>query len=156
MHIDNDNITGFNIKVNEMGFGKNISDEESIGYSLYIDFGSIVEKFSEYFNDFMEREADEPESDEHLEGVFLKIKEAGFPELKKILKTDNELFCQLVKEELSSEFLGYTLNSKKVLEDNSLFVIQSLNNVEVREQQIFCEGVGYQLNYRLNKTRGCK
>ena len=146
MNISNDNLSNFNVKVNELGFGKPISENESIEYSLYIDFENVIEKFSEYFNDFMAREADDPEPDEYLGGVFLKVKYAGFPELHNILKTDIELFCQLIKEELSSEFLGFTLNSVDRTKRNPLFVIQSLSNVEVRDQQIFCEGIGYQLN----------
>ncbi|WP_163390672.1 hypothetical protein [Enterovibrio norvegicus] len=143
MNVNNDNLGDFNIKVNEIGFGKPILDEESINYSLYIDIEKVIEDFSVYFNDFMEREADDPEPDEYLSGVYIKIKNAGFPELTKILETDKELFCQIVKEELSSEFLGYALTSIEISEEKTLFVIQSLDVIEMLDHQIFCQGVGY-------------
>ncbi|NRD75039.1 hypothetical protein HQQ94_17815 [Shewanella sp. VB17] len=146
MKITNDNINDFFVKVNEVGFGKPISEDESIRYSLYVSFESILERFSEYFNDFMEREADDPDPDEYLNGVYLRIKNAGFPELKKILDTDLELFCQLITEELSSEFLGYILKSDEKLEKKSIFVVQSLNSLKVNGQQVFCEGIGYQIS----------
>ncbi|MET1257447.1 hypothetical protein [Aliikangiella maris] len=146
MNISNDNISDFNVKVNEMGFGKPISEDESISFALSIGFENILEKFSEYFNDFIEREAEDPEPDEYLDGVYLELKRAGFPDLENIIDSHLDLFCRLVSEELRSEFLGYVLGTANRAEDKSLFVIQSLNNLEAKGSYIFCEGVGYLIN----------
>ncbi len=146
MNISNDNISDFNVKVNEMGFGKPISKDESICYTLSIGFESIIENFSEYFNDFIERESEEPEPDEYLDGLYLELKHAGFPDLKTIIDNHLDLFCRLVSEELRTEFLGYLLDSDSRAKDKALFVIQSLNNIEGKGSYIFCDGVGYIIN----------
>ncbi|MDO6528174.1 hypothetical protein [Motilimonas sp. 1_MG-2023] len=143
MNISNDNINNFNVKVNEVGFGKPISEDESINFELLIDFKSILEKFSEYFNDFVERESEDPEPDEYLNGVYLELKHAGYPRLERIIDEHLNLFCKLVSRELSSEFLGYLLTTNERTEEKSLFVIQSLNNLEPVDGKILCEGVGY-------------
>ncbi len=143
MIITNDSLSEINLKVNELGFGKPISDDVSVRYSLYISFENIEVRFSEYFNDFMEREADDPEPDEYLNGVYLKIKIAGFPKLKYILDDYFELFCELVTKELSAEFLGYVLVSGEKNDENNVFVIQSLDCLKNSKQGVLCEGIGY-------------
>ncbi|MCE0559416.1 hypothetical protein [Motilimonas sp. E26] len=76
--------------------GKPISEDESINFELLIDFKSILEKFSEYFNDFVERESEDPEPDEYLNGVYLELKHAGYPRLERIIDEHLNLFCKLV------------------------------------------------------------
>jgi len=146
MKITIENIADYDVRVNEMGFGKPISKYESIEYSLCLDFDNILSNFSEYFDDFIEREAEDPEPDEYLDGIFLELKKCGYPRLNQILVNNIDLFSKIIINELASEFLGYLLTSKAISKGKPRFIIQSLNDFNVASNHAYCNGVGYIIN----------
>jgi hypothetical protein len=117
--------------------GWNKGTENFLPYHLVVPIELIVEKFGPYWNEFLEREAEE-DGNEPI-GIYAELRTAKYPSLEVMLADHPDLFESLVLGGLQTEFVGYLVKAPSVAVNASYF-LQSMTSIKVRDMHIVING----------------
>ncbi|WP_202758734.1 hypothetical protein [Delftia acidovorans] len=133
------------ITVDHHSFGKFLPPEEVNICFLKIDFSDAITNFSKYYQDFIDRESEDEEFYEELEGDYKYLHDTGYISFEKMLTNQSELLSRVLLKILPSEFMGY-LFSKKTEINQEIHILQTLNSVDINDGNIICTGHSFSIN----------
>lgn len=132
------------VTVDFHSFGKAPSTRNATAYRLTIDFDDAIESFADFYQSFVEREAEDEGFEESLEGDYLRLQETGYLPFERMLNEQPELLASVLLKLLPSEFMGYLFRHDDSANTHA-FVLQTLTKVEIGGGCISCEGASFSI-----------
>ncbi|MES2825724.1 MAG: hypothetical protein V4732_19135 [Pseudomonadota bacterium] len=112
-------------------------------YEIKVSSDYVISSFSEYWNDFIEGEKGDKES--KLEGVYLELHQAEYPDLKNIINSSGALFEKITYQILQTEFIGYLVGGK--FRPSCSYFLQSISSISVSESHITITGLAFEVEH---------
>lgn len=131
-----------NVIVDFHSFGKALLPQYATPYRLTIEFADAVERFSDFYQSFVERESEDEGFEESLEGDYLHLRETGYLPFERMLTEQPELLARVLLKLLPSEFMGYLFRNNKPT-SKPTFALQTLTNVEISDGRVICQGESF-------------
>lgn len=139
------------IDVDAHGFGKYPTSGSIQSFSLEVGFADAIQAFGTYYNSFILREQEDEGFDEVLSGDYLNLALTGYLDFETMLQYQPNLTARVIKNLLSTEFMGYLFHGRPRLDCVRKYILQTLESVSIGEDTIRCGGYAF-LNPRFIKS----
>jgi hypothetical protein len=131
------------VMVDSHSFGKALSPQHAESFHLEVDFADASLCFSDYYRNFIEREAEDEGFEENLDGDYLQLRETGYLSFEQMLMQQPELLSRVLLKLLPTEFMGYLFTYER--ERKPKYVLQTLHSVRIAEGRIICSGESFSI-----------
>jgi len=144
--IDNVVVDCSTLSVDFHSFGKELPQKYALPYCLTVEFADAVERFSDFYQSFLEREAEDEGFEDIVEGDYLFLRETGYLPFDQMLVMQPDLLGRVILKLLPSEFMGYLFRNCENT-GRPAFILQTLTSVEIGGGCVSCKGAAFYVEH---------
>lgn len=141
IRISNKNISTDELIGPGMGYGKIPSGAEHLKIKVAFSISDFLDRFSNYYDQYIENEKEAEEDDFEDIPEFLELKNIGYLPLIETVKKEPKFLAKFIKLNLSSVLLDYLFPAKSESKEVHKYCFIRLDELSFQGEDVHLEGI---------------